>query len=362
MTYFSHASLQGWWFNIVPIKELIKQHPEIQYQKCFDEIPFSFDSFSPDPTEPHNGSFKECFIVTIPNGIVQSQYGFTVINKKFIKEMIWGDQEYPLKNIVKLNPRNIIKVPGKVAVITQVAYFNHYHWLIEILGRLALLEMHNIEYDWLYVQNNTPMMQKTLELWGIDPKKIISPTSSNTFSIQADQVILPSFLICTDIGFAFAHPYTTNYVKNKLVNAVLAKNIHHSFSKNVFISRQDTHRRITNEDNIFNALKNYGFERYELSKLSLEDQILLFNNAEIVIGEHGAGLVNIIFCKSNTRIIEIFQALKTVCFWSISNTLGLNYTAIKTMEFEPDYMKAWRSQTSIPHENIQEIIKTLNKQ
>jgi len=352
-------SLHGWWFDIVPIKKIIEQHPEILYQKCFDELQFSLNSFTPDPTEPNQGSFKECFIVTIPDGVVQSEYGFTVINKKFIQEMIWGDQPHSLRHVKNLNPVTIIKVPGKVAVITQVAYFNYYHWLIEVLGRLALLEMHNIQYDWLYVQKNTPLMKKTLELWGINPSKIISPPQRDSFAIQADQIILPSYLINTNIGFSFAHPCTTTYVKNKLVSAVKEKNTPHSFSKKVFISRQDTHRRITNEDDIFQVLKCHGFKKYTLSSLSIEDQILLFDGADIVIGEHGAGLVNIIFCKPNTHIIEIFQALKTTCFWSLANMLNLKYTAIKTMEFEPNYMTAWRSQAEVPLDQFYELLKTL---
>ncbi len=352
----------NWWFHIVPVKDLILQHPEIQYQPCFEEIPFSFNNFSPNPSEKSKGTFKECFILTIPNGIVQSQYGFVVIHKKFISEMIWTNLRNYLSLVKDLNPDHAIKVPGRVAVISQIAYFNYYHWLVEVLGRLALLEMHHIEYDWLYVPNNTPVMKKTLELWGVDPKKIISPPANNTCSLQADQIILPSFLMSTNIGFDFTHPYTNNYVRNKLLTAVLAKDIKHNFNKKVFISRQDTGRKFTNENDIFNALKSYGFEKYELSKLSFEEQVLLFNNAEIVIGEHGAGLANVLFCKPNTQVIEIFQELKSICFWALANLSGLNYNAIKTMEFEQNYMKAWRSQAPISHEKIQETIKILNKQ
>ena len=150
-----HASLQAWYFDIVPVKELIQQHPEVEYQQCFNEAPFSFESFSPDPSYPNKGTFKECFVLTIPYGIVQSQYGYTLVGKKFIRELIWGDQENILSTVADLGADSAVKIHGRMAVITQVAYPSYSHWLNEILARLSILEMHNVQYDWLYVQKGS---------------------------------------------------------------------------------------------------------------------------------------------------------------------------------------------------------------
>ena len=82
------------------------------------------------------------------------------------------------------------------------------------------------------------------------------------------------------------------YVKEKLSHAIQKLNLDGSkFSKKVFISRKDApKRRIINEDKIFALFEQQGFVRYEMSKLSILDQILIMQNADIVVGEHGAGL------------------------------------------------------------------------
>jgi len=51
-----------------------------------------------------------------------------------------------------------------------------------------------------------------------------------------------------------------------------------------------------------------------LGTMSVLEQIELFSNADVVIGTHGAGLANILFCKPNTKVIEIFQARSDCSF------------------------------------------------
>ena len=48
-----------------------------------------------------------------------------------------------------------------------------------------------------------------------------------------------------------------------------------------------------------------NFRIYQLSKLSFSQQIKIFNGSKIIVGVHGAGLTNFIFCKKNTKILEI---------------------------------------------------------
>jgi len=62
-------------------------------------------------------------------------------------------------------------------------------------------------------------------------------------------------------------------------------------------------RSTPNLINIKNLLENYKF--IELETESLENQIKLFGEHDIIIAQHGAALTNIIFCKKNSIIIEI---------------------------------------------------------
>ena len=54
-----------------------------------------------------------------------------------------------------------------------------------------------------------------------------------------------------------------------------------------------------------NYLKSKGFTVYKVGELNFFEQIYLFQNAKIVIGAHGAAFTNLIFCKENTKVLDI---------------------------------------------------------
>ncbi|MBI2345148.1 glycosyltransferase family 61 protein [Candidatus Dependentiae bacterium] len=368
-------------YRITTLKNILNQYPEIVYQKVCDEISFTMPPFQIAPSFPNKGYFKELFILTIPNGIVKGLHGYILINDGFIEELIWGGIKN-LYNIVshaqQIDYNNIIKIPGRVAVIAQLESKNYCHLICEILGRLALLEIHNIEYDYLYVPyEQQPLVQSIFKLWGIDPTIIISPCDHN-FAIEAEILIVPSLVIRTDTDYKqsgnFHHPQTMAYVKNKLLNKALQEKVDpKSFNKKVFISRSDSPsgRRIANENEIFELFEKKGFTRYIPSKLSIPEQVILFHNAEIIVAEHGAALTNILFCKPNTHIIEIFQNLIPIDFCHCAYLNNLKYTPINTLlseqdaNYYSDYHKdlhkffSFPIQPNVPLDKLYQILDTL---
>ena len=52
-------------------------------------------------------------------------------------------------------------------------------------------------------------------------------------------------------------------------------------------------------------LERLNIKSIVLENLSAEEQINLFQNAELIVGVHGAGLVNLVFCSENTKALII---------------------------------------------------------
>ena len=73
-----------------------------------------------------------------------------------------------------------------------------------------------------------------------------------------------------------------------------------------FINRRK--RRLKNEDKVQEYLISEGFLIVNLEELTLDEQVSLFSTASVVIGFHGAGLANIIFCNTNINIVEIVDS------------------------------------------------------
>ena len=127
--------------------------------------------------------------------------------------------------------------------------------------------------------------------------------------------------------------YIIDYLKVKFLSFI--QNEKYNFSKKVFISRLDASaRKIFNEDEIFSLFESKGFKRYLLGKMSISEQVALFNGAEIIIAPHGAGLVNLMFCNPETKVVEIFQARSDSCFYYLSQSCNLQYYFIQTTEFK----------------------------
>ena len=97
----------------------------------------------------------------------------------------------------------------------------------------------------------------------------------------------------------------------------------------VYVSREDTRvRSMANEGELTAMLKKEGVEIVIPTQLSLEEQIGRFYTAKAVIGPHGAGLTNIIFCQPGATLYEIMSDRKpNACYATLAQSMGMNYRA-----------------------------------
>lgn len=96
----------------------------------------------------------------------------------------------------------------------------------------------------------------------------------------------------------------------------------------LYVSRNESSmRRILNENDLLPGLRDMGFHIISPGKLSLAEQIEAFRNARVVLSPHGAGLTNILFCRPNTTLIEIFPegGVHGSAFLRIASQLDFNY-------------------------------------
>ncbi|GJE19068.1 hypothetical protein AIGOOFII_3807 [Methylobacterium marchantiae] len=107
--------------------------------------------------------------------------------------------------------------------------------------------------------------------------------------------------------------------------------------KRLYISRRDSLRRsMTNEAEFEARIAERGFTPVVLSQLGLLEKINLFQNAEVVIGAHGAGLSHLVFAKPGLRVVEMMPATMNqflhmnarVCFSSLSRVYGHRHTVV----------------------------------
>lgn len=337
----------------------------IDYVSCSGFVPFSYQ---PTPLtsnhflHPHVGSFLPMFIAHIPRAKIAGYNGLVIVDDRVVKDVIWQNC-YPLSEYVD----QVMMVDGNryknVAVIAQAGHEYYYHFLLEVMGRLALLEMHDVPYDYVYVPQCKKYMRDIVEAWGIDPTKIIEATDETV--IDVEHAIMPSLVSqiisagCPRLSH-YIPKQILEHVRSKILNFVDQRATNKVFSKFVFISRKDTlTRRFLNEDELFAMLKPYGFESYVLSAMSFVDHVKLFQQADIIVGPTGSGMANIIFCKSDVKIFDILQKKRDCTFWYLCQDLGLKYFPIQTESFVDDSDGQYDS--SMPQDIMEHFIKNRNQ-
>lgn len=214
------------------------------------------------------------------------------------------------------------RIRGKVAVLATYAGRGYYHWMIDVLPRLELIRLanYNLEEIDKFIVNSylTSYQIETLKILGIPREKLILTQSSKHLSVE--QLILPSL---TNV-YQTVPEWSCDFINNTFLGLE-----HHNQSeeRRIYISRRIASlRHISNEGRLINLLKKRGFEIVVLERMKVTEQARLFQSASVVIGPHGAGLTNLVFCEPHTQVLEIMHPLViNLMFWTIASHRNLDY-------------------------------------
>lgn len=210
-------------------------------------------------------------------------------------------------------------IDGTVAVLISPYSNNYYHWLFDVLPRLHLLMQSGITCDkYLVNWDGLSFQIDTLSALGIPQTKLIK--NKPDIHLKARKLVVPS--LANHAGYV--PNWVCSFLRSKLLQVMAEPNPEF---RRIYISRADAiHRRVVNEREITTLLNDFGFMTVVPGLLSFAEQVSIFNSADIVIAPHGAGLTNLLFCNSGTKVIEFFSP-NYVCrhYWWIASHLDLDY-------------------------------------
>jgi capsular polysaccharide biosynthesis protein len=93
--------------------------------------------------------------------------------------------------------------------------------------------------------------------------------------------------------------------------------------------RKTTSRNLLNEQLLLDSLASLGVQAVEPQDLPFPEQVGLFASADVIIGTHGAGLANIVFCKPNSQVVELIPSeYRNKCYWALAANIPLRYAYI----------------------------------
>jgi hypothetical protein len=191
---------------------------------------------------------------------------------------------------------------SNVVSLTSRIQWSYFHWLFDVLPRVHLAKMAGIGTACYYVECAHSFQNESLHLLGIRGDAIIAADRNPI--IQASTLFIPSY----PEAFTGIPPWCCDFLRSSLLVECQRSRPYraHAEGKRIYVSRRDAKtRRLTNESELIDLLMRYGFVVIEPGRMSVTQQVRAFAEADVIIGLHGAGLANIVFCQKGTTVIEI---------------------------------------------------------
>jgi len=279
----------------------------------------------PEDKIQHFGNFEsivECLIIEIKNRNYQFNRNFLLTPQKNViyqKDISLYALQISTKYFKKAKYIN-----GSIAYLSNSNVNNYAHWFQFTLPLLYFywksIKKEMIDYYYVGDIEIKKFQLDSLAQLGIKKEQIIN------YPCNSDCVYMAIKENPIQLGFAkFNDLSSINF--NQSIFADKNNLLNLKSPKKIFIERGNvTYRKLLKSDQLITFLKNEGYYFCALDKLTFKEQAILFYNADNIIAPHGAALTNIMFCKPDTKLLELFPyKYQDWTFYTLSAYGKLNY-------------------------------------
>jgi hypothetical protein len=219
------------------------------------------------------------------------------------------DRAGKVTELIDENSENILQINSNgrsYLYIGSAGSFNYGHWLVDDLPRakawldlrdkmdvipIILMPSHGDKMNDIRFQSLKELIDPNIEVEFIDPDKTIK---------------ISDIYFATPVSFhpRIKNPAAINFVRDQA--SYYVRKGYREPGRKLFVARRPPNSRsITNFDEVWAFLSARGFEMVEPENLNFVDQVTLFQNAKIVVGQMGAAMTSTMFCQPATPLIYL---------------------------------------------------------
>lgn len=219
----------------------------------------------------------------------------------------------------------------ELATLAVPPWLNYYHWTMECLPRIRLLERYGAatgRYPTLLIPPEPPgWVEESLSI--VDYAGDVARFGDGIAAVGT--LVVPTFPDPT--------PAECEWLRDRM-RASASTGASQKTSddrrvsdtedgERVYVARGDaTVRRVANRDELQGVLDQYDIDTYLPGELSVREQVALFSRADLVVGPHGAGLTNVVFGE-DLALIELFGDKQIATFDRLAAALGHEYAYVE---------------------------------
>jgi len=226
------------------------------------------------------------------------------------------------------------RLSGNIYSLLSLWAPEFYHWFHDVLPRLETALPH-LPADTRFLINSNPKAWQldSLIAFGIGRDRLeIQPDGMHT---RVERLWFATPVGHSSLGSGLVMRRVANRLRRHFVDDNSAEKLHR-----LYVSRRKAaDRRIVNESEIKPLLEDHGIETVLCEDLSLAQQVRLFAKTTTIIGAHGAGLTNLIYCMPDSFVGEIRFDSVPPAYLVMSRQLGMHFSS-----FEADAVVAGESQ------------------
>lgn len=230
----------------------------------------------------------------------------------FQNTSVGGIVEQVERHVLVRRQRKPPEIPAGIFV-GSMAPHNWFHWLIDNLSSLYFARYLPAQFDSYPLLISSPALSKPSWLSALDlvsggrrvlalepethvlvndlvrldpvtrpnPRPLRLETSARISVLEAPILEFREFIVA-ELGLSATRPQS---------------------GSRIFIGRRATESRRYNQQEIFRAAEGYGFRMVYLDDFEFAESVKLFREAEVIVGPHGAGWANLLFCSPETKAL-----------------------------------------------------------
>lgn len=307
---------------------------------CPDVLPEEDKTFLVSPHESYN--FPEVYISTISNGTVYGGTNLVLAGAEVICHDLYDFERDSTSE--ELHGRTLIDPKSQrirwllhddapeaiplAATFVDACAPNYAHWLTEVLPRVALF-CSEPQFNDVPIIVNDGLHQNIMESLAL-----VVGSEREIITLPIGRALVADILYLTSV---------TGYVPFERRNNKLLGHSHGIFSPKaydvcrekigiftekpsevtcpdkIFLRRNSGARKVLNAPEIERYFQSMGYALVEPEKLTFLQQVMVFNNAKIIVGSSGAALANIVFAPKDAQIYIFISRFKDTSYWYWQN-------------------------------------------